>query len=68
MSNHTMIIYVGVGFFWEGEKAFVLMTERKPGSMKCTYSIELLLAIILLLNLILEMWVAENVWDVFPFK
>lgn len=57
-----------VGVFWEGEKDFILMTERKLGSMKCTYSIELLLAIILLLNLIFEMWLAESVWEVFPFK
>lgn len=67
MSNHTMIICWCWVFFWEREKALVLMTERKPSSVKCTYS-ELLLAIILLLNLILEMWVAESVWDVFPFK
>lgn len=57
-----------LGFFGKGEKAFVLMTARKPGSIKCTYSIELLLAVILLLNLILEIWVAESVWDVLPFK
>lgn len=60
MNDYTMVIHHG-GFFLGGGRTFVLMTERKLGSMKCTYSIKLLLAIMLLLNLIFEMWVAESV-------
>lgn len=41
------------------------MTERKPDAVKYVYSINLLLAIIVQLNLIFEVWIAESVCGTF---